>query len=512
VSAAVLFGVTALVLVLVLIGGWLFGLIGAAVGLVIGLLIAVVPWRGQRLWSWAQLYLRRKRAIALSEPMTVANDRAGGGVRYQNGVAAIAIQVLGKAYTPTVFTGSASTYAENVMDVADLQDLLHQNLNLSIDSMSIVIAGARRRGTGDYARVYDTMIGPPPYAGQRETWLIARISSYQNADALKWRPTAGTAAIAAAQRISAALRLRGIRARVATSTDIVELERRLGQIALEPGRQQWGSVRGDGGWMTTYAYRPSEFTAEVFAQAWSMPADGVIQNITLYPDRTATATITVRTAQPLPTPPSVVLHPLPGEQAAAISDNMCAPLRPLRGVKRGPAPTSLVLPIGPSGVLLGKVGDGDRLMLPLSDPGDFTRVHIAAEEHLSKRIVIRVAATGDRVTVHARNIHRWTSVRMPDVAVTERSRPAPGTTVSVIDGPLSPVPRPHTVITVGEPGQPHRGQADIVITQIGPALLEVAVGDRIFNVEMELFRAENRYVTTESMSMMSSAEFADERR
>lgn len=511
-NAAVVFAVTAGVLILVLIGGGLGGYIGAAIGLVLGLLIGIMPWRGQPLWSWAQLYLRRNRLTPLTEPVTVANDRAGGGVRYQDGTAIVAVQILGKAHAPTVFTGSASTYAESTVDIVTLYELLHQSLDLSVESMSIVSAGARRRGAGDYPRVYDTMIGPPPYAGQRETWLIARIGSYENADALKWRPSVGTAAVAAAQRMSAALRMRGIRARVATSTDVVELERRLGSSALERGRQQWGAIRGDGGWLSTYAYRSRDITSDVLAQVWSMPADGVIQNVTLFPDRTATATVTVRTAQPLPASPSVVLHPLPGQQVAAMTANLCGPTQRIRDVAHGRAPASLVIPVGPSGVLLGKVGAGDRLMLPLSDPGEFTRVHIAAEDHITKRLIIRAAAAGDRITVHSRDMYRWASVRMPDIAVTDRPRPVAGTTVSVVDGVLSPAPRPQTLITVGRPGEPHRGHADIVIAQIGPAMVEVTVGDRVFNVEVELFRAENRYVASESMSMMSSTDFADESR
>ncbi len=259
-SAAVRCAVIAVILFLVLLGGSAGGHIGAATGLVLGLVILVMPWRGQPLWSWGALYLRRNRPITLTEPVTVANDRAGGGVRYQDGVAVVAVHVLGKAHTPTVFTGAASTYAEDTIDVADLLKLLHQSLDLSIESISVVTAGTRRRSTGDYARVYDTMIGPPPYSGQRETWLVARINTFDNADALKWRPTVGTAAVAAAQRMSAALRLQGIRARVATSIDIVELERRLGQAALEPGRRQWRSVRGDGGWLTTYAYETKDLS------------------------------------------------------------------------------------------------------------------------------------------------------------------------------------------------------------------------------------------------------------
>ncbi len=510
-AASVLF-VTAAVLALVLIGGALGGYIGAAVGLVLGLLLGVVPWRGQPLWVWADLYLRRKCTVGLAEPVTVASDRAGGGVRYQDGTAVVAVQVIGKIHTPTVFTGSASTYVENTIDITGLYGLLRQSLDLTIDSLSVVIAGARRRSTGDYARVYDTIIGPPPYAGQRETWIIARINDFSNGDALDRRPSAGSTAVAAAQRITAALRLSGVRARVATSTDIVEFERRLGSSALDADRPRWGSIRGEQGFQTTYAYRSRDTTSEILGQVWSMPADGVIQNITLFPDHTASATVTIRTPQPLPSPPSTVMRPLPGEHGAAMTNNLCAPLQSLRGVERGPAPAALTMPVGPSGVLLGKVGAGDRLMLPLGDPGEFTRVHIAADDHLSKRIIIRTAASGERITVHSKDTHRWLSVRPADIALTDRPRPVPGTTVSVVDGALSPSPRPQTVITLGRPGESPRGHVDMLITQTGPAEVEVTVGERSFHVEVELFRAENRYVSAESISMMSGSEFADESR
>ena len=499
-------------LLLGLVGWAVAGYPGAAAGLVIGLAVGAVRWWGQPLWSWATLFRRRRTAIELSEPVTVANDRSGGGVRYEDGLAVVAVQVLGKAHLPTIFTGSTSTVTENTLDLGELRQHLHQSLGLTVESLSVVIAGARRRATGDYPRVYDTMIGTPPYAGQRETWLVARIAVLPNADALQWRLTAGTAALATAQRISAALRCRGVRAKVATATDIVEMERRLGVSALEAGRQKWRSARSDAGWLTSYRYRPADVTTEILGQAWSLPVDGVIQNVTLFADGTATATVTVRTTQPPTAPPSVLLRTLSGQQAPALAAGMCGPTPRLRGVRAGRAPASLVLPVGPSGVLLGKVGQGDRLTLPFSDPGEFSRVHIAAEDAVAKRLVVRTAGAGDRITVHTRDLQRWASTRMPDIAVTDRTRPAAGTTVSVIDGALAPAPRPATVISVGRPGEPYRGNADIVIRQVGPALVEVTAAGRVYTVEVEMFRAENRYVSSEPTRLNADRELVDERR
>ncbi|GAY15858.1 type VII secretion protein EccE [Mycobacterium sp. shizuoka-1] len=487
------------------LAGWIvYGYIGAGVGLALGLMLFAIPWRRQPLWAWLGLYLRRNRPIPLSEPVTVANDRSGGGVRYQDGVAIVAVQLIGKAHVPTIFTGSTATETRNTVDVSELLPAMHQSLGLTIESLSVVTSGARRRSTGDYPRVYDTLIGTPPYAGQRETWLVIRLRALANADALQWRATVGTAALAAAQRIAASLRCTGVRAKVATATDMVEFERRLGRTALESHNQRWRTARSDAGWLTTYAYRPRDITAEVLSQAWSLRADGITQNITLFPDGTATATLTVRSAQPPTAPPSVILRTLPGEQASAVAANLCGPRPELHGLARGIAPAALVLPIGPSGVLLGKVNAGDRLLLPLGDPGEFSRIHIAAEDHLAKRIIVRTAGAGDRITVHTTDLQRWDSVRMPHIAVSDQPRPAAGTTVSVVDGTVAPAPRPNTVISVGRPGETQRGSADVVITQIGPATVEVTAAGRVYMVEVELFRAENRYVSHEPTSMRSA--------
>jgi type VII secretion protein EccE len=493
---------------LVALLGWAIGgYAGAAIALVTGIGLGVIRWRGRQVWSWLALWARRRRPIEWSEPLTVVNDRAGGGIRYQDGIAVVAMQLLGKAHTPTLFTGSTTTHTGNILDITDLLPMLKHSLGLTVDSLSVISGGARRRSTGDYPRVYDTLIGTPPYAGQRETWLVVRISALHNAEALRWRTSIGAATLAAGQRITAAMRQQGIRAKVATATDIVEMERRFGRSALDAPDGRWRSVRGDHGWLTTYWYQPDDITAEKLAQAWSMRADGIVHNITLFGDGSATATVTVGSAQPPTVPPSTMLKTLPGEQLPAIAASLCGPMPRLLGIRRATLDGPLAVPIGPSGVLLGKVGGGNRMMLPLDDAGEFSRVHIAAEDSLAKRIIIRMAGAGERVTVHTRNLQRWNTVRMPDVVVVDQPKPVPGTTVSVVDGTLTPAPRPNTLISVGEPGEPYRGTANVLITQTGAATVQVSAAGQVHTVEIELFRAENRYVSAEP-TMLRTLELA----
>jgi len=486
-------------LFLSLIGGWaVAGYAGAVTGVVLGMVMLVVPWYRQPLWRWAALYLRRNRTVELVEPVTITNDRSSGGVRFHDDVVVTAIQILGKPYRPTLFIGSVATQTANTIDISQLQAHMRQSLGLTIASLTLVSSGYRRRNIGDYPRVYDSFVGTSPYAGRRESWIILRVRCLENSDALQHRNTAGTAVLAAAQRISAAMRCQGIRAKVATVTDMLEFEARVGRDALEPKNRRWHGTRGDAGWYTTYAYRPADINSEYLAQAWSLPADGITQNITIFPDGGVTATVTVRTAQPATAPPSVMLQTLPGEQATAISANLCCPLPVIRGVSRGRLSGPLPIPIGSSGVLLGKTSTGDRLMLPLNDSGEPSRVHVAAEDPIAKRIIIRTAATGERITVHSSDLRRWDSVRMPNILVTDQPRPASGTTVSVVDGTVQPTPRPNAIISVSPPDTAGVHSADVVIAQTSPCTVSVVADGIKYESEFEFFRAENRYVSKTS--------------
>ena len=124
---------------------------------------------------------------------------------------------------------------------------------------------------------------------------------------------------------------------------------------------------------------------------------------------------------------------------------------------------------------------------------DVVSVLARAEDAIAKRIIIRTAAAGERVTVHSRDGHRWDSVRMPNIVVTEDPRPAPGTTVSVVDGTVAPAPRPSTVISVYPPNTPADSASAAVIAQTHPHLIRVTSAGRSDEVEVEFFRAENRY-------------------
>ena len=507
------------VIFLLALASWVIGrYVGAAVAVVVGVALVFVPWRGQPAWSWAVLALRGRRPISFSDPITVASNRSGGGVRVQDGVAVVAVQLLGRAHRATTVTGSVSVETENVIDVVEVVPMLQHPLGLELDSISVVSFGSRCGNVGDYPRVYDAEIGTPPYAGRRETWLIMRLPVIDNTHALRWRTTVGATAVSAAQRAAGLLRCHGLRARMATATDLIELDRRLGWDAVSGAKQKWKAIRGEAGWMTTYAYPAEAITSKVLAQAWTLRVDEVIQNVTVYPGGLCTATLTVRTPTQAPSPPSVILRRLNGEQAAAAAANMCGPRPRLRGLRRSALPEHLIVEIGPSGVLVGKLSNGDRLMIPVTDAGELSRVFVAADDAIATRIVIRAAGAGERVCVHTRDSKRWASVRMPTVSVVSTSRPAPRTTVSVVehivrpgggseiaDIAISPAPRPATVMTIAPAGTTlpdgHGHVFEVAIEQVSGAVVKVTAAGQDWLVEMDMFRAEKRYVNVESVAM-----------
>lgn len=470
---------------------------GAAAGAIAAFVVAVTflggRVRGRSLCAWALLFLSRDQPVRFGDLVTVAHEGTSAGVRCSDGVAVVAIQILGKAHQPTKLIGAAPAETANTMDLSWLIPALKQTLGIALDSISVVMSGSRRAAYGDYPRIYDTLIGPSPYAGLRETWLLLRLPDLPNGEALQWRISLGSAAVACAHRTAALLRLRGIRARVATASEISEYEQRMGRDGLEVRNRHWDALRSDTGWLTTYAYGTAELDPEKLGQAWLWRADGVTQNVTLLSDGTATATVTLRSNQRLTSAPSAVLQTMPGEQAHAAALNMCLARRDVKAAVKIPFAESLVLPVGSSGVLLGKYRSGGRMLLPLTDAVEESRVHIAAEDSIAHRFVLRLAGAGERITVHTGDVSRWTRLRMPNLAVTDGMRPHHGTTVSVVDGTMLPAPRPRTVISIGPPGYSAIA-ADVLLEQVAPQTLRVTAAGVTTEIDIEMFRVERPYL------------------
>lgn len=491
------------------LAGWVLGgLIGVAVAALLAVLVVLVPWWGQPAWSWALLWLRRP-AKALqagwSEPITVANNRAGGGVRISDGVAVVAVHLLGRAHAATVATGSVNVETDNVVDVAELLPMLRHALGLVLESMSVISIGARRATTGDYPRVYDTEIGTPPYAGQRETWLVLRLRVIDNTAALRWRTTLGATAVAVAQRIAGLLRCEGLRTRVATASDLVELDRRLGGGSLLAGAERWKTLRTEGGWVTTYAYPARDISAQLLAQAWTLPVDEVIQNVTVFPDGTCTATVTLQTPQPAPTPRRWCCTGSTGSRPPRWRPTCVPPPEAARSaarpVTRQPAhrDRSVGRPDRQAGQRRPPDGAADRLrrveprLHRRRGPDRQTHRHPGRGcRRTGLRAHPRQGPLGQRP-----NARGGRGRRIPADAAHHRQRGGRADSAVAAAGH-----RDHR----GTPGTPPPppDAVEVSIEQIDRNAVRVAAAGKSWLATVELFRAENRYCSPEALAPMSS--------
>ena len=76
----------------------------------------------------------------------------------------------------------------------------------------------------------------------------------------------------------------------------------------------------------------------------------------------------------------------------------------------------------------------------------------------------------------------------------------------MLDGTVSPAPRPQTVISVDPAGTATESTADVVVVQTGPQSVEVTAAGRSYEVDMEFFRAENRYMGAGSQAVVADME------
>ena len=88
---------------------------------------------------------------------------------------------------------------------------------------------------------------------------------------------------------------------------------------------------------------------------------------------------------------------------------------------------------------------------------------------------------------------------MPNIAVVDHARPVPGTTVSVVDGTIFPATRANTTLVVAPRGAIPSGPVDVAIAQTSESMVSISAAGVTTNAEVELFRAENRYVATEAV-------------
>lgn len=376
------------------------------------------------------------------------------------------IEVWGRAYMPTVLHPHRAE-TPNMLPLTVIAENM-QRLGLNVD-VDVIVEGQRVSGD-PYAVQYDRHVGERAAAGQRSAILVIRLDTHSldTIEGLVWRGSTADAVIAATRRIEVALQRSGCRVKILEAHQMLPaaLAAVGGQRALADGFEVgWKELRQRGrGYLTSFYLRASDITAENLDQVWAYTADAArpVTHSTLVialrrhqGEVRASALVRMLSTHPLVRPPTPHLHRATGWQWEALLATMIGAAR-LRGLPDVAVTAELdsAIIVGPSGIMLGGVGEDAWLLMPLSDPAQPTRIAVHTDTDLVVRQLIRrAAAVGERVAVYD-SARRWVmSAASPYIWNTADSLASPPWTPTLIvhNGEVNPYPDARSAVTVGKP-------------------------------------------------------------
>ena len=278
----------------------------------------------------------------------------------------------------------------------------------------------------------------------------------------------------------------------------------------------WRDIDAHPGHLSSYYFSPEDITTAALHQMWSLRTDHVVQTLAIrkhrhaQPDGGSAVLVSalVRTDDPQrpQQPPTLFLNPLPGDQYAAAL--WAAPVaRPRLALPtRVLDPDALEIPVGSTGILVGAalyddlaarppVHRDDLVMWPITDPQRATRITMDVSEFYVRQLLIRAAATGERVAIYSHQPSRWHQLAQPNIAVVERRRALEFVpTVIVNDRPISAPSAglSSTVITLGKVD--NRGPApDVTFVQTSRSTVRIIAGEQAVEVGIVVFRQEQAF-------------------
>ncbi len=409
--------VTALGLAAALLAAGVAGWPALAVGVVVALLACVLTIAGLALWRWVWLAARwlrhRQRKITLADGTDIDVDGTPVGLIVDGHTVITMVAVWGKRYMPTLLHARHAETPNTLPLTVVAEQVRRFGLAVDVD----VVCEGRRTGTDSYAGLYSTFLGSRPAAGKRTTTLVLRLDTRaaDTTTGLLWRRNTAEAAAAITRRMVRALRQAGCRAQILTAAQMHETAvASVGgpEDASQVYRDDWSALHRPGrGYLTSYYFSADDVRANQIDEVWSYPAEHTTLVVALRRHGggvRASAVVRLRTTQPPTSAPSLVLNRFTGRQWDALALSLPVAAR-LTALPSAPVDTDLnaAVVVGPSGVMIGKLGDG-LLLMPLSDPSGPTRIAVRTDDDVAvRRLIRRAAAAGELVAVYD-STGRWT--------------------------------------------------------------------------------------------------------
>lgn len=498
-ASAVLYTVVLSVLVAVAVGGglpiWACALIGVTV-----LVLLFVPIRGRLvLIEWPEVvgafWRRRKRDLieTLPAPSDIKVISGEAGVRWDGFTLVAAIEVTPQDAEPTCeVDGRAVT--DSVLPLKLVASLMTQyGLHLDID----VVISARHVPAGSaYRVVYAETVGSRALPGQRRTWLVLRLNTLDNLDAVFKRGPSRVAApkalATAAARAVQRLKQEQIRAHTLTPEELEGVsELLLAPVSAAASQEHWGSVQSGANYISTYVGDPAALSPAQLDQWWSWRTeDSVVMLRMCHGPHKGEVLVgpvvryvtTGKAARPLaeaklslPTGLQrlMLTAALPGGDRSL---DVALPAADLAALDE-----DFAVPMGPAGQVLGQLDDGTMITVPLWDQGAEParrRVEARVSTELAQQLILRAVVTGATVAIHTDARERWTTL-LAAIGDSDRlffaTSGAFACDIAVFDGrPVSTVAA-RTVLRLLDATTPAALGVELTLVQVSEHHLELTV-------------------------------------
>ncbi|WP_099020875.1 type VII secretion protein EccE [Mycolicibacterium palauense] len=471
----------------------------AATILVAAAIALFIPIRGRVLlveWlavAWSFLRQRRRPLPPELPPATDVNVISGtAGVRW-DGKTLVAVVEVAPQLALTTETGGR-TVSGSELPLSLVVSLMTQyGLNIDID---VIEAGCHVPPGTAYRTVYSQFVGPRHVVGERRTWLVLRLNSFDNLDRIIERGpsrTAGPKALAAAaHRAVQRLQQEQIPAYALSAEDLDTM----GDVLLAPvgpadNQEKWSYIRSGPNFITTYVGNPELLAQGQLDRWWSWRTEETMTVIRLT-GAGGGAEIQVgvliryvhhgKAYKPLA---EAKLARPTGIQRQMLDAGIPAGDRALRATMPTiafSAVRDVRVPIGPSGQILGQLDEGTLAVVPLWDQSGSPkrrRVDARVGVEVARQLVLRAVVTGAVVAIHTDDRQRWDGL----VATVNDERRlfyatagARTSDVAVFDGRTVTTVPTRTVLRLLGPDTASGG-ADMTIVEGPGQVLEVSIGD-----------------------------------
>jgi hypothetical protein len=376
---------------------------------------------------------------------------------------------------------------------------------VKLSGIDIVSAGRRRAPASHHhhSDTYTSVVGDHSAVGERRTWCVLRLNTFDNAAAVASRDSVAATLAACAQRLATELVAHRCPARVVASAELDDADAALLTGIDSDVQSGWAGLSTPNGTLASYSLTPVEISSATLDRLWSPDTDATATTLQLRraPNGEVRIGALVRyaTAGPQLRRPLTGLNPLSGRHDLGLLAGLIDPAVPPVLAPQRPLvdDEDLRAPIGATGIIVGTLPSGHPLLVPLqsADPAGTSTVTVAGDLALLVQIAQRSAATGLRVAVVSNRPAPWRDANNAGLRVVRElppELPDNGRGMMVLyDHPQTAGPRAAVIVRAVERGS--ASVADVHLEQDSNTTAVIRTAEFQYRIHIDV-RAERNQI------------------